>query len=167
MGATLGSEATAAAENQEAIRRDPMAMLPFCGYNMGDYWKHWLSMQDKVKHLPVIFRVNWFRKAKDGSWLWPGFGQNMRVLQWVVNRVNGKVDARETVYGYVPNYDDINWNGLAYDQATFEELMAIDPAKSVREVRDQTTLFDKIGDHLPAEFKAIQQEMLEQLQGKS
>jgi phosphoenolpyruvate carboxykinase (GTP) len=164
MGATLGSEATAAAENQAAIRRDPMAMLPFCGYNMGDYWKHWLSMQDKVAHLPVIFRVNWFRKTKDGGWLWPGFGQNMRVLQWVVNRVKGSVDANEIVYGDIPKYEDINWNGLAYDQDTFDELMATDPAISILEVEDQTALFDKIGDHLPEEMKKIQKEMLEQLQ---
>ena len=164
MGATLGSEATAAAENQEAIRRDPMAMLPFCGYNMGDYWKHWFSMKDKVEKLPEIFRVNWFRKDANGKFIWPGFGQNMRVLQWVVNRVNGKVDASETVYGYVPKYEDINWNGLAYDKATFEELMSINNASSKREVEDQTSLFNKIGDHLPAVMKAIQQEMLEQLQ---
>jgi len=164
MGATLGSEATAAAENQAAIRRDPMAMLPFCGYNMGDYWKHWLSMQDKVAHLPVIFRVNWFRKTKDGGWLWPGFGQNMRVLQWIVNRVKGSVDANEIVYGDIPKYEDINWNGLAYDQDTFDELMATDPAISILEVEDQTALFDKIGDHLPEEMKKIQKEMLEQLQ---
>ncbi len=163
MGATLGSEATAAAENQAAIRRDPMAMLPFCGYNMGDYWKHWLSMKDKVEHLPVIFRVNWFRKTEDGGWLWPGFGQNMRVLQWVVKRVNGKADANETVYGQVPKYEDINWNGLVYDEETFAQLMAIDPLKSIREVEDQTKLFDKIGDHLPEEMKQIQQEMLAQL----
>ncbi len=164
MGATLGSEATAAAENQAAIRRDPMAMLPFCGYNMGDYWKHWLSMKDKVEDLPIIFRVNWFRKAEDGGWLWPGFGQNMRVLQWVVNRVNGKVDATESIYGNVPKYDDINWNGLAYDQATFEELMAVDTANSIREVEGQSEMFDKIGDQLPEEMKKIQQAMLEQLQ---
>jgi len=163
MGATLGSEATAAAENQASIRRDPMAMLPFCGYNMGDYWKHWLSIGDKVESLPVIFRVNWFRKSEDGGWLWPGFGQNMRVLQWVVNRVNGKVDADDTVYGQVPKYEDINWNGLAYDQCTFDELMAIDNERSKQEVEDQTSLFEKIGDHLPEEMKQIQQEMLAQL----
>jgi len=163
MGATLGSEATAAAENQASIRRDPMAMLPFCGYNMGDYWKHWLSIGEKVESLPVIFRVNWFRKSEDGGWLWPGFGQNMRVLQWVVNRVNGKVDADDTVYGQVPKYEDINWNGLAYDQCTFDELMAIDNERSKQEVEDQTSLFEKIGDHLPEEMKQIQQEMLAQL----
>ena len=163
MGATLGSEATAAAENQAAIRRDPMAMLPFCGYNMGDYWKHWLSMKDKVEHLPVIFRVNWFRKTEDGGWLWPGFGQNMRVLQWVVKRVNGKVDANETVYGQVPNYEDINWNGLVYDKETFAQLMAVDTQKSISEVEDQTKLFDKIGAQLPEDMKRIQQEMLAQL----
>ena len=121
-------------------------------------------MKDKVANPPVIFRVNWFRKADDGSWLWPGFGQNMRVLQWVVKRVNGQVDANDTVYGYVPRYEDINWEGLAYDQASFDELMAIDNARSKQEVEDQTALFDKIGDHLPDEIREIQQEMLEQLQ---
>jgi phosphoenolpyruvate carboxykinase (GTP) len=108
--------------------------------------------------------VNWFRKSEDGGWLWPGFGQNMRVLQWVVNRVNGKVDANDTLYGQVPKYEDINWNGLAYDQGTFDELMAIDNERSKREVEDQTSLFEKIGDHLPEEMKQIQQEMLSQLQ---
>jgi len=114
--------------------------------------------------LPEIFRVNWFRKNAEGKFIWPGFGQNMRVLQWVVNRVNGKVDATETVYGFVPKYEDINWNGLAYDKAIFEELMRINNASSKREVEDQTSLFNKIGDHLPAEMKAIQQEMLDALQ---
>tara|TARA_R110000824_G_scaffold7892_6_gene35908 strand:+ start:19347 stop:21167 length:1821 start_codon:yes stop_codon:yes gene_type:complete len=166
MAATLGSEATAAAENQAAIRRDPMAMLPFCGYNMGDYWAHWLSMENKVEHLPKIFRVNWFRKAEDGSWLWPGFGQNMRVLQWVVNRVKGRVSGNETVFGKVPKYEDINWNGLVYDEATFDSLMAIDTQNSIREFEDQANLFNEIGDSLPVEMENQRQAMLDLLTPK-
>lgn len=165
MGATLGSEATAAAENQAAIRRDPMAMLPFCGYNMGDYWKHWLSMESKVQNLPKIFRVNWFRKTADGKWLWPGFGQNMRVLQWVVNRVNGTVAGQETVFGTTPNYDDITWDGLAYDKETFSKLMATDNERSKKEFEDQERLFVKIGSTLPAELEAQRQAMLSELNG--
>ncbi|MDT8397768.1 MAG: phosphoenolpyruvate carboxykinase (GTP) [Pseudomonadales bacterium] len=160
MAATLGSEATAAADNQAAIRRDPMAMLPFCGYNMGDYWAHWLSMKDKVKHLPMIFRVNWFRREPDGAWMWPGFGQNMRVLEWIVNRVKNRGEARESVFGAVPGYADINWNGLAYDEATFDRLMAIDKANSIREFEDQTRLFTKIGSQLPKELEKQRQTML-------
>jgi phosphoenolpyruvate carboxykinase (GTP) len=165
MAATLGSEATAAADNQAAIRRDPMAMLPFCGYNMGDYWKHWLSMEGKVANLPKIFRVNWFRKTSDGKWLWPGFGQNMRVLQWVVNRVKGKVHGHETVFGTVPDFEDINWEGLAYDRATFDELMAIDNGKSAKEFEDQAKLFKKIGAALPEELEKQRQAMLAEVQG--
>ncbi|HWK54887.1 MAG TPA: phosphoenolpyruvate carboxykinase (GTP) [Hyphomicrobiales bacterium] len=163
MGATLGSEATAAADNQAAIRRDPMAMLPFCGYNMGDYWNHWLGMGDKGLNLPQIFRVNWFRKSPEGKWLWPGFGQNMRVLQWVVKRVNGQVEGQHTVFGTVPHYEDINWNGLAYDKATFDELMAIDAENSKREFEDQSKLFTRIGDALPAKLESIRKEMLASL----
>ncbi len=160
MAATLGSEATAAADNQAAIRRDPMAMLPFCGYNMGDYWAHWLSMENKVEQLPQIFRVNWFRKSADGKWLWPGFGQNMRVLQWVVNRVKGRVSGAETPFGEVPLYDDLNWKGLVYDEDTFKELMAIDTENSIREFEDQLNLFNKIGDSLPEEMENQRQIML-------
>jgi len=160
MAATLGSEATAAADNQAAIRRDPMAMLPFCGYNMGDYWGHWLSMENKVEQLPQIFRVNWFRKSADGNWLWPGFGQNMRVLQWVVNRIKGRVTGDETPFGEIPKYEDINWNGLVYDEDTFSELMAIDTENSVREFEDQVNFFNKIGDSLPAEMENQRQAML-------
>ena len=160
MAATLGSEATAAADNQAAIRRDPMAMLPFCGYNMGDYWKHWLSMEGKVKHLPKIFRINWFRKDADGKWLWPGFGQNMRVLQWIVKRVNGQVKGQETIFGTVPYFDDINWNGLAYDKATFDKLMSIDKQGSAREFEDQAKHFSTFGSALPPELEQQRQAML-------
>jgi phosphoenolpyruvate carboxykinase (GTP) len=160
MAATLGSEATAAADNQAAIRRDPMAMLPFCGYNMGDYWKHWLNMESKISHPPKIFRINWFRKEPDGSWMWPGFGQNMRVLQWIVNRVKDRVQGQETIFGTVPNYEDINWNGMAYDKDAFARLMAVDKSNSKREFEDQASLFSRIGSALPAELEKQRQSML-------
>jgi phosphoenolpyruvate carboxykinase (GTP) len=160
MGATLGSEATAAADNQADIRRDPMAMLPFCGYNMGDYWKHWLGMERRVQHAPKIFRVNWFRKTADGKWLWPGFGQNMRVLEWVMKRIEGQVQGQDTVFGTVPNFEDISWNGLTYDEATFDQLMAIDNNNSRREFEDQHRLFVEFGGKLPAELEQIRQGLL-------
>jgi len=165
MGATLGSEATAAADNQAAIRRDPMAMLPFCGYNMADYWAHWLNMEKHVTQLPKIFRVNWFRKTSDGKWLWPGFGQNMRVLQWVINRVKDTVDGQQTIFGTVPNFDDITWNGLAYDKAMFEQLMGVDIANSRREFEDQIKLFNEFGAKLPAELEKQRQAMLAEVKG--
>jgi phosphoenolpyruvate carboxykinase (GTP) len=160
MAATLGSEATAAADNQAAIRRDPMAMLPFCGYNMGDYWQHWLNMEGKVQHLPKIFRINWFRKEADGKWMWPGFGQNMRVLQWIVQRVNGKVKGQETILGTVPDFAEINWQGMPFEQAGFERLMAVDKANSKREFEDQATLFAGIGPAMPVTLEHQRQAML-------
>ncbi len=164
MAATLGSEATAAADNQAAIRRDPMAMLPFCGYNMGDYWQHWLNMEGKVQHLPKIFRINWFRKEADGKWMWPGFGQNMRVLQWIVQRVNGKVKGQETILGTVPDFAEINWQGMPFEQAGFERLMAVDKANSKREFEDQATLFASIGPAMPVTLEHQRQAMLASVQ---
>ncbi len=149
MAATVGSEATAAADNQVGIRRDPMAMLPFCGYNMGDYWQHWLGMEGKVKHLPKIFRVNWFRKDEDGKFLWPGFGQNMRVLQWISESIQGEAGAEETVFGMSPRYENLNWTGLDYSSEKFAELMALEKEASVKEVESQSVMFDELGDALP------------------
>ena len=164
MAATLGSEATAAADNQAAIRRDPMAMLPFCGYNMGDYWQHWLNMEGKVQHLPKIFRINWFRKEADGKWMWPGFGQNMRVLQWIVQRVNGQVKGQETILGTVPDFAEINWQGMPFEQVGFERLMAVDKANSKREFEDQATLFASIGPAMPVTLEHQRQAMLASVQ---
>ena len=121
-------------------------------------------MKGKISEQPGIFRVNWFRKGADGKFLWPGFGQNMRVLQWIVNRVKGRVPADETIFGYVPRYEDINWNGLVYDEATFNELMTIDPGTGRRELEDQAKLFNRIGERLPPKMEEIRQELLEQLQ---
>lgn len=163
LAATMGSEATAAAENQAAIRRDPMAMLPFCGYNMGDYWKHWLSVPSMVKYLPVVFRVNWFRKDRDGRFMWPGFGQNMRVLQWIIERANDKADAIESPLGYMPRYQDINWEGLEYDENRFKTLMLVDPKAGQIEADDQEKFFNSLEDKLPKQLEQQRQLFLKRL----
>jgi phosphoenolpyruvate carboxykinase (GTP) len=141
-----------------------MAMLPFCGYNMGDYWQHWLNMEGKVQHLPKIFRINWFRKEADGKWMWPGFGQNMRVLQWIVQRVNGQVKGQETILGTVPDFAEINWQGMPFEQVGFERLMAVDKANSKREFEDQATLFASIGPAMPVTLEHQRQAMLASVQ---
>ncbi len=162
LASTMGSEATAAADNQAAIRYDPMAMLPFCGYNMGDYWQHWLDMGDKVTEQPKIFRVNWFRKDADGKFMWPGFGQNLRVLQWIIGRVRGEVEAVESPLGQVPRFEDMNWDGIEFDQEQFQALMHVDEAPVKQEFENQATLYKKFGDRLP---KALEQQRQLALQG--
>jgi len=164
MAATMGSEATAAAVNQAAIRRDPMAMLPFCGYNMADYWSHWLKLGQSLKNPPKIFRVNWFRKDKDGGFAWPGFGQNMRVLNWIVDRVNGKEEAAESPFGYMPSYQDINWQGLDdFAAETFNEIMDIDREAGKREVEELKGYFEIFEDRLPEEMEVQRQAFAERL----
>ena len=164
MAATMGSEATAAAVNQAAIRRDPMAMLPFCGYNMADYWSHWLKLGQSLKNPPKIFRVNWFRKDKDGGFAWPGFGQNMRVLNWIVDRVNGKEEAAESPFGYMPTYQDINWQGLDdFAADTFNEIMDIDREAGKREVEELKGYFEIFEDRLPDEMEVQRQAFSERL----
>ena len=152
LGATMGSEATAAAVGQAAIRRDPMAMLPFCGYHMADYWGHWLNIGRKLANPPGIFRVNWFRKDENGKFMWPGFGDNMRVLKWIVERVRGRGFAVESPLGFMPRREDLEWNGLDYPAEKFYELMAIDREAGLAEVRDHEVHFDKFYDRLPREF---------------
>ena len=164
MAATMGSEATAAAVNQASIRRDPMAMLPFCGYNMADYWSHWLKLGQTLKNPPKIFRVNWFRKNKDDGFAWPGFGQNMRVLNWIVDRVNGKEEAAESPFGYMPTYQDINWNGLDNFAAdTFSEIMDIDREAGKQEVEELKGYFETFEDRLPEEMEVQRQAFSERL----
>lgn len=155
MAATMGSEATAAAENQAAIRRDPMAMLPFCGYNMGQYWQHWLDMGKSSDKLPKIFRVNWFRKDDNGKFMWPGFGQNMRVLKWVIDNIKGKVSSVEGAFGSIPKYDDIYWTGLDYDESSFQKLMHVSPEAVTNEANELEEYFAKFGDDLPANLENI------------
>jgi len=163
MAATMGSEATAAAEGQAAIRRDPFAMLPFCGYNMGDYWQHWLDFGAKLDNPPEIFRVNWFRKDENGKFMWPGFGQNMRVLKWIVDRVNGEGNGVESPMGSMPTHDDILWDGLEFDEEKFRHLMEIDRGGAIADVEDQSKFFDRFGDKLPPEMESQRQAQLDRL----
>jgi phosphoenolpyruvate carboxykinase (GTP) len=153
IGATMGSETTAAAAGQVGrVRRDPMAMLPFCGYHLGDYFRHWLKMQRSLSVTPRIFHVNWFRKDENGNFLWPGFSQNMRVLKWITDRVHGRSAGKETPIGWVPLYEDIEWRGLNFSKEKFEELQRVGRAEWRAEVMGHEELFIDIHDHLPPEL---------------
>ncbi|MEZ5786516.1 MAG: phosphoenolpyruvate carboxykinase (GTP) [Xanthobacteraceae bacterium] len=152
LAATMGSEATAAAIGQAAMRRDPMAMLPFCGYNMADYFTHWLNVGRRVSNPPRIFRVNWFRKDENGKFLWPGFGENMRVLKWIVDRLHGRGYAVESPIGWMPRHEDLEWKGLNYPADTFYELMAVGREAGAAEAHAHEEQFDKFFDRLPKEF---------------
>ena len=157
MAATMGSEATAAAVDQAAIRRDPMAMLPFCGYNMADYWSHWLKLGAKITHAPKIFRVNWFRKDENGEFIWPGFGENMRVLSWIFDRVNDTQNASQSPFGYMPRHQDLNWNGLDFCSEDFNNIMSIDRDRGIEEANAQHELFVEFGEKLPTELERQRQ----------
>ena len=162
LGATVGSEMTAAAAGTLGqVRRDPMAMLPFCGYNMGDYFAHWLEMRRNVKHLPRVFHVNWFRKDADGRFLWPGFGDNMRVLKWIVQRCQMGAHAIETSIGWVPEYQDLDLHGLEKEMTPekFAEVKKIDTSEWHRELVMQDELFIKLYSQLPTEL-VFQRELL-------
>jgi phosphoenolpyruvate carboxykinase (GTP) len=156
LGATLASETTAAAVGKVGvIRRDPMAMVPFCGYNMADYWAHWLHMGGRTPRPPKIFRVNWFRTDARGKFLWPGFSENLRVLEWVLDRSRGGGKAEETPIGYVPTEEALNSEGLGLPVDTMRELLRVDRSDWIEAVHGQREYFEKFGDHLP---RAIREE---------
>ena len=154
LAATMGSEKTAAAEGAGGIRRDPFAMLPFCGYNMADYWSHWLEMMRLAPNAPKIFRVNWFRKDENGHFMWPGYGDNMRVLKWIIDRVRNRVGAQEGPVGLMPYYKDLDFTGLDYTEEKFKELMAIDKNEGLKDTEDQQKYFRPFVEQqrLPKEF---------------
>jgi len=165
MGATLGSETTAAITGKVGVvRRDPMAMLAFCGYHMGDYFSHWLKVGRAVSHPPRIFRVNWFRKDAGGKFVWPGFAENMRVLKWIVERCAGRAQGVETALGVIPRFEDLNWTGLErFERARFDEISGVDEKAWVTELKAHDELFSKIGGHLPPELETRRGRMHQKL----
>ena len=156
MGATLGSETTAAITGKVGVvRRDPMAMLAFCGYHMGDYFAHWLKVGKSISRPPRIFRVNWFRKDANGKFIWPGFGENMRVLKWVVDRCSGRAQGADTLLGVIPRFEDLSWTGMErFDRPRYEEITRVDEKLWGEELKSHDELFHKLEGHIPAALEA-------------
>jgi phosphoenolpyruvate carboxykinase (GTP) len=165
VGATMASETTAAATGDVGItRRDPMAMLPFCGYNMADYFLHWLDMGKKIPKPPKIFNVNWFRKGSDGKFLWPGYGENVRVLKWILERVEGHGAAEETPIGYVPAKNGLTLDGMKISNEALDELLRVNPADWETEMEDSKQFLAKFGGRLPREIREEQEKLARRFQ---
>jgi len=161
VGAGVASETTAANVGEVGVvRRDPMAMKPFCGYNFADYWAHWLSFDERSDKLPKIFHVNWFRQDKSGHFLWPGFGENLRVLRWIIDRCEGRVDAKDTPIGFLPDSSDIDTSDLGVDDETMQALTSIDTAQWQEEMSAIGEYLDSYGERLPEALKAEQEKVV-------
>ena len=168
MASTMGSETTAAIAGQVGVvRRDPFAMIAFAGYNMADYFQHWLDVGSKLgkasANLPRIYCVNWFRKGPDGKFIWPGYGENMRVLEWIVGRIEGRAEGSENAFGISPRYEDLNWNGLGFSKEQFARIIGMDHADWQHELTLHEELFQRLAYHLPAELSATKQRIAENL----
>jgi phosphoenolpyruvate carboxykinase (GTP) len=165
LAATMGSERTAAAVGAVGeVRRDPFAMLPFCGYHMGDYFNHWLQFGRNIANPPRIFGVNWFRTDAEGKFLWPGFKENMRVLKWIVERANGRGSSTESPLGWMPHYDDLDWRGLEqFSPEMFNNLMSINRYEWMNEILSHDELFLRLYDRLPKELIFIRELILSAL----
>jgi len=168
MAATMGSETTAAAFGaQGVVRRDPFAMLPFTGYNMSDYFQHWINMGKTLAangaQLPKIYTTNWFRKDADGKFVWPGYGENMRVLKWMIDRIEGKAQGHENAFGVSPSYEELNWTGLSFSAEQFKTVTSLDKAAWQAELKLHEELFTQLAYHLPAELTATKEALAQRL----
>jgi phosphoenolpyruvate carboxykinase (GTP) len=164
----MGSETTAAATGaQGVVRRDPFAMLPFAGYNMSDYFQHWLSLGQKLAQsgaaLPRIYTTNWFRKGEDGKFVWPGYGENMRVLKWMIDRIEGSAQGQEHIFGISPSYEELNWTGLNFTADQFKTVTSIDKAAWQAELKLHSELFEQLAYHLPSALSATKAELEKRL----